>query len=101
MEMHQSRCKTTRKSAEKPNPEGGGGFNPRIKPKESMRALAPEQCFSPGGPPSARLCFYAKGGAPKLSIARHEITRSEPLRPLQRSHRVAWQIHLHGLAVEA
>jgi DNA repair protein RecN (Recombination protein N) len=24
------------------NPEGGGGFNPRIKPTDSMRALAPE-----------------------------------------------------------
>src|ERR1035437_4976663 len=34
-------------AAEKPNPEGGGGFNPRIKPHETMWALAPEECFSP------------------------------------------------------
>ena len=27
------------------NPEGGGGFNPRIKPPKSMRALAPEGHF--------------------------------------------------------
>ena len=28
------------------NPEGGGGFNPRIMPTESTRASAPELCFS-------------------------------------------------------
>jgi hypothetical protein len=27
-------------------PEGGGGFNPRKKPGNSMWALAPEGCFS-------------------------------------------------------
>ncbi|MGA3263589.1 MAG: tRNA dihydrouridine synthase DusB [Terracidiphilus sp.] len=32
----------TEKAAEKPEPEGGGGFNPCIKPAESARALAPE-----------------------------------------------------------
>ena len=32
--------------AEEPNPEGGGGFNPRKKPKESMQALALEECSS-------------------------------------------------------
>ena len=31
-------------AAEQLNPEGGGGFNPRIKPTESTRALAPEEC---------------------------------------------------------
>jgi 16S rRNA processing protein RimM len=29
-------------SAAKPSPEGGGGFNPRIKPENAARALAPE-----------------------------------------------------------
>jgi hypothetical protein len=29
-------------AAEKLNPEGGGGFNPRIMPAESTRALAPD-----------------------------------------------------------
>jgi len=33
-------------AAEKLDPEGGGGFNPRIKPTGSMRALAPEGRFS-------------------------------------------------------
>ena len=37
---------TTLQPAEKLNPEGGGGFNPRIKPAESTRALAPEEGFS-------------------------------------------------------
>src|ERR1035437_5403737 len=32
-------------AAEKPNPDGGGGFNPRIKPKESMRALPRRNAF--------------------------------------------------------
>jgi hypothetical protein len=34
-------------AAEKPDPEGGGGFNPRIKSAESKRALAPEERFPP------------------------------------------------------
>ena len=34
-------------AAEKLDPEGGGGFNPRIKPTGSTRALAPEGRFSP------------------------------------------------------
>jgi hypothetical protein len=34
-------------ATEKLDPEGGGGFNPRIKPTESMRALAPEELFPP------------------------------------------------------
>jgi excinuclease ABC subunit C len=32
----------TQDAAEEHDPEGGGGFNPRIKPTESTRALAPE-----------------------------------------------------------
>jgi hypothetical protein len=36
-------CKSAAlQAADKLDSEGGGGFNPRIKPKESMRALAPE-----------------------------------------------------------
>jgi hypothetical protein len=34
-------------AAEKLKTEGGGGFNPRIKPAKSARALAPEGCFLP------------------------------------------------------
>jgi DNA repair protein RecN (Recombination protein N) len=34
-------------SAEKIDPEGGGGFNPRIKPTGSTRALAPEDAAEP------------------------------------------------------
>jgi thiamine-monophosphate kinase len=34
------------KAEEKLDPEGGGGFNPRIKPIDSMRTLAPEVNFS-------------------------------------------------------
>ncbi|MGD0903269.1 MAG: efflux transporter outer membrane subunit, partial [Terracidiphilus sp.] len=37
-------------AAEKPNPEGGGGFNPRTKPTESTRALAPEGHDTPISP---------------------------------------------------
>ena len=33
---------TTSQAAEKLDSEGAGGFNPRIKPEESTRALAPE-----------------------------------------------------------
>jgi hypothetical protein len=37
-------------AAEKLNPEGGGGFNPRIKPTGSGGASAPEGRFPPGAP---------------------------------------------------
>jgi tRNA (guanine37-N1)-methyltransferase len=40
----------TSEVAEKCDAEGGGGFNPRIKPTESMRALAPEACPAPIAP---------------------------------------------------
>jgi hypothetical protein len=33
-------------AAEKPGPEGGGGFNPRIKPAESIGPSGPEVRFS-------------------------------------------------------
>ncbi len=37
-------------AAEKLNSEGGGGFNPRIKPTEPTRASALEECFPPISP---------------------------------------------------
>jgi len=40
---------TTSQLAEELNPEGGGGFNPRIKPTESAGALAPGESFSVKG----------------------------------------------------
>ena len=39
-----------KQSAEKLDLEGGGGFNPRIKPAKSARASAPEERFSPISP---------------------------------------------------
>jgi hypothetical protein len=39
-------------AAEKLIPEGGGGFNPRIKPTESTLALATEEHFPPISPKS-------------------------------------------------
>jgi hypothetical protein len=42
-------------AAEKLDPEGGGGFNPRIKPAESTTALAPEAGFSGNSPASGSL----------------------------------------------
>jgi len=33
-------------AAEKPGPEGGGGFNPRIKPQKQSGPSGPEGCFS-------------------------------------------------------
>jgi hypothetical protein len=36
----------TEQVAEKLDTEGGGSFNPRIKPAKSARALAPEECLS-------------------------------------------------------
>ena len=49
-------------TAEKLDAEGGGGFNPRIKLTESMRALAPEERFSPTSPKTP--CFSAACLAP-------------------------------------
>jgi tRNA (guanine37-N1)-methyltransferase len=59
--------------AEKLVTEGGGGFNPRIKPTESMRALAPEGRLPPISPeiPS----FSA------ASLAPEEMHRQEPQPP--------------------
>jgi hypothetical protein len=46
----QMRQGTTLQAAEKLDLEGGGGFNPRIKPAESTRALAPEGRYTPISP---------------------------------------------------
>jgi hypothetical protein len=39
-----------KQAAEKLHSEGGGGFNPRIKPAESTRASAPEEPILPISP---------------------------------------------------
>jgi hypothetical protein len=39
-------CGTAKQAAEKLNSEGDGGFNPRVKPLESVVALATEGRFS-------------------------------------------------------
>jgi 16S rRNA (cytosine967-C5)-methyltransferase len=44
-------------AVEKVNPEGGGGFNPRIKPTESSRALAPEEGLSEESPAEIALAY--------------------------------------------
>ncbi len=47
-------------AAEKLDSEGGGGFNPRIKPVKPTRASAPEECFlpiSPGTPSFSAACL--------------------------------------------
>jgi hypothetical protein len=49
--------------AEKLDLEGGGGFNPRIKPTESALALAPEGFFLPVSPKI--LSFSAASLAPE------------------------------------
>jgi len=41
------------RNVENHDPEGGGGFNPRIKPAKSTRALAPEQNVSASKEPGA------------------------------------------------
>ncbi len=51
-------------AAEKLDSEGGGGFNPRIKPTESTRALAPEGRFpliSPEIPSFSAACLAPEG----------------------------------------
>jgi hypothetical protein len=50
---------TTSQAAEKLIPEGDGGFNPRVKPINSMRASAPEGGFS-SILPDTRRCIRAR-----------------------------------------
>ncbi len=63
-------------AAEKLNSEGGGGFNPRIKPAESPQALATEGRFPPISPliPS----FSAACLAAESVAAAHPASASEP-----------------------
>ena len=53
-------------AAEKLNPEGGGGFNPRIKPTESTGALAPEESSSSLAAEAAYLLTREVRTAPTL-----------------------------------
>ena len=55
---------TTSEAAEKPNTEGGGGFNPRMKPTESSGASAPEGGLPPNShemPPLSATCLAPAG----------------------------------------
>src|ERR1035437_7955937 len=47
---HRPREHPPSKATEKLDPEGGGGFNPRIRPAKTARALAPEGRFPPISP---------------------------------------------------
>jgi hypothetical protein len=52
-------------------PEGGGGFNPRIKPSKSARALAPEKRFSEISPEVlsfSATCLAPEGIHPPIAI---------------------------------
>ncbi len=49
-----------KQAAEKLDSEGDGGFNPRIKPTESLRALAPEE----SSPENALALYEASGNQP-------------------------------------
>ena len=105
----------TAQAAEKFDPEGGGGFNPRIVPTESTRALAPEGRFSPISPeflsPSAGsaavtpplpcpLRIVLPGGSGQVSqmLARYFQQRGHPVTVLTRGPYTAeWQtVHWDG-----
>ena len=51
-------------------PEGGGGFNPRMKPTELTWALAPEKCFQPTSS-KVRPCSAASKATRTLRPAPH------------------------------
>jgi excinuclease ABC subunit C len=77
----------TQDAAEEHDPEGGGGFNPRIKPTESTRALAPEgnavhikKLGAPSFPRSSaeRVGDHESPGAPGLASETWESTSPEP-----------------------
>jgi hypothetical protein len=58
-------CNSTaaKQAAEKLDLEGGGGFNPRITPIESMRALAPEERILPISPENLPFSAACKAGS--------------------------------------
>ena len=79
-------------SAEELHTEGGGGFNPRIKPIGSTRALAPEGRFSPISPeipsspaaslaPEGNTAHWTASGWDRVEY-RISTNPGEPLKPL-------------------
>jgi hypothetical protein len=51
-------------AAEKPGPDGGGGFNPRLKPTESTLASAPEGRHTSISPPIPSFSVAGKADGP-------------------------------------
>ena len=56
----ESRSSRAKQAAEKLHTEGGGGFNPRIRPTESIRASAPEERELPISPEIPRFSAASK-----------------------------------------
>ena len=67
---------TPKEAAQEPDSEGGGGFNPRIKPAESARALAPERRSRPISPEAPSFSAAAKPIA--AGGFRAEVKRAAP-----------------------
>ncbi|MGA2809721.1 MAG: carboxypeptidase-like regulatory domain-containing protein, partial [Terracidiphilus sp.] len=64
----------TETTAEKPEPEGGRGLNPRIRPAESARALAPEDRLSPTSaqiPHFSAACSAPEGRSSAIPLENH------------------------------
>jgi 16S rRNA (cytosine967-C5)-methyltransferase len=78
-----AKCQQT---AEEPDPEGGGGINPRIKPIESTRALAPEECFPPISPeiPSFSATSLAPEGSSSEDLESHPACEAHPIWMVER-----------------
>jgi primosomal protein N' (replication factor Y) len=66
-----------KQAAEKVNPEGGGGFNPRIKSRETTWALAPEGCFPPKLPESGLFPQQQRTGPRTNAKRRNRISAEE------------------------
>ena len=73
-----SHVRAALQAAEKLDPEGGGGFNPRIKPTESMPALAAEGRFPPISPETSSFSA-ASLAAEGMQIVKHAF--SQGLKP--------------------
>jgi tRNA (guanine37-N1)-methyltransferase len=70
--------KAAQLTAEKLDPEGGGGFNPRIEPEESTWALAPEGIPDQSSPaPRARVILLSAQGRPFTQAMARELAASE------------------------
>jgi hypothetical protein len=63
------KSKRALQTAEKLDPEGDGGFNPRIKPIESTRALAPEERILPISPENRSFSAACLAPEGMLSVA--------------------------------